>query len=275
MQSQERMKPYIAASSYLNTAPLCHSFVRGEQSDRCEFLSDAAPARCAELLRQGRADAAMIPVIEYQRIGGLRVAPGACVASKNRVRSVVLASRVPIQQVRQVSLDTSSRTSAALVQIILGQFYGLAPKYREAAPVLGEMLECSDAALIIGDPAMLIDRASLAVYDLAEEWRKHTGLPFVFAFWAIRMDSRSFSGRRDATTVDFAAAKREGLHHVQEIAAEYSSRLGLPHEELVTYLTENISFDLDEDCLRGLRLYYDLAMKSGLIERAAEVIFSE
>jgi chorismate dehydratase len=269
------MKPYIAASSYLNTAPLCHSFVGGRQKDRCEFLSDAAPARCAELLAQGRADAAMIPVIEYQRIAGLKVAPGACVASKNKVRSVVLASRVPIRRVRRVSLDTSSRTSAALVKIIMGRFYGLAPEYRPAAPVLEEMLGHSDAALIIGDPAMLIDRQSLEVYDLAEEWKKHTGLPFVFAFWAIRADSRAFLESRDGAPVDFAAAKQEGLDNVEQIAADYSRRLGLPLDELVTYLTENISFDLDQDCLSGLRLYYELAMNSGLIERVTEVRFSE
>src|SRR5262249_19299040 len=269
------MKPYIAASSYLNTAPLCHSFLHGQQKDRCQFLSDASPARCAELLGQGRADAAMIPVIEYQRIGGLKVAPGACVASKNTVRSVVLACRVPIQQVRRVSLDSSSRTSAALVKIILGRFYRLAPEYDSSPPVLTEMLESSDAALIIGDPAMLIDRAALHVYDLAEEWKKHTGLPFVFAFWAIRTDSPAFSARTAGRYVDFEAAKREGLDRVQEIGAEYAGRLGLPHHELVSYLTENISFDLDEECLSGLRLYYELARKSGLIDKAAEISFSE
>src|SRR5262245_19367448 len=269
------MKPYIAASSYLNTAPLCHSFVRGEQKDRCQFLSDASPARCAELLSQGRADAAMIPVIEYQRIRGLKVAPGACVASKNTVRSVVLACRVPIQQVSKVALDTSSRTSAALIKIILGRFYGLDPEYRPSPPILSDMLESCDAALIIGDPAMLIDRAALAVYDLAEEWKKHTGLPFVFAFWAIRSDSPAFSGRSAGRSVDFAAAKREGLGHVHEIAAEYSSRLALPHADLVRYLTENISFDLDEECLSGLRLYYELARKSGLTDNAIEISFSE
>src|SRR5467141_529929 len=116
-------KPYIAASSYLNAAPLCYSFIFGEQRNRCTFLSDAAPARCAELLAEGRADAALIPVIEYQRISGLKVVPGACVASRQKVRSVLLASRVPITQVRSVALDTSSRTSAALIQIILAHFY--------------------------------------------------------------------------------------------------------------------------------------------------------
>ena len=187
-------KPYIAASSYLNAAPLCYSFIYGEQKERCGFLSDAAPARCAELLAEGRADAALIPVIEYQRIPGLKVAPGACVASKSKVQSVVLASRVPVAEVRSVALDTSSRTSAALIQIILGRFYGLSPQYRTSPPHIEEMLESNDAALIIGDPAMLIDRSRLHVYDLAEEWRKHTGLPFVFAFWAIRKDSTLLSG---------------------------------------------------------------------------------
>src|SRR5437588_6636695 len=99
---QQMTKPYIAASSYLNAAPLCYSFIYGRQRDRCTFLSDAAPARCADLLAKEQADAALIPVIEYQRIPGLRVAPGACVASKRKVRSVLLASRVPIEEIRRV-----------------------------------------------------------------------------------------------------------------------------------------------------------------------------
>src|SRR5215210_6222471 len=138
-------KPYIAASSYLNAAPLCYSFIYGEQITRCRFLSDAAPARCAELLAEGRADAGLIPVIEYQRIKGLKVARGACVASRKSVRSVLLASRVPIEEVRSVSLDTSSRTSAALIQIILSRFYNLTPRYITAPPRIEEMLESNDA----------------------------------------------------------------------------------------------------------------------------------
>lgn len=263
-------RPYIAASSYLNAAPLCYSFVYGEQKDRCEFLSDAAPARCADLLREGRADAALIPVIEYQRIPGLAIAPGACVASRSRVKSVVLASRVPIEKVATIALDTSSRTSAALIQIILRKFYGLTPRCRTSPPRIEEMLETDDAALIIGDPAMLIDRSSLYVYDLAQEWRKHTGLPFVFAFWAIRQDSTLWPGG-----VDFLAAKREGLNHIDELAGMYSEMLGLSREELTEYLTVNISYDLDDECLDGLRLYYSLARQCGLIEEEREMIFSE
>jgi len=268
-------KPYIAASSYLNAAPLCYSFILGKQKDRCRFLSDAAPARCAELLAEGRADAALIPVVEYQRIPGLKIAPGACVASKNSVRSVLLASRVPITQIRSVALDTSSRTSAALIQIILGRFYSIGASYLAAEPKLEEMLESNDAALIIGDPAMLIDRSALHVYDLAEEWRKHTGLPFVFAFWAIRGDSTAWLGREspEEKRVDFVAAKLEGKAHASELAEIYSERLGLPRKELFSYLTEAISYDLDQESLRGLKLYYELASECGLIEEPRALVF--
>jgi len=270
--------PYIAASSYLNAAPLCYSFVFGEQRNRCEFLSDAAPGRCAEMLAEGRADAALIPAIEYQRISGLKVAPGACVASRREVRSVLLASRVPLERVRTVALDNSSRTSAALIQIILGHFYGVKASYRQSPPRLADMLETDDAALIIGDPAMLIDRSSLHVYDLAEEWRKHTDLPFVFAFWAIRADSTAWPGNlvkndEDEDRIDFVAAKLEGLAHTEELAKIYSERLGLPSSDLFSYLTENISYDLDEECLRGLRLYYELAYQCALIAEPRDLVF--
>jgi chorismate dehydratase len=132
------------------------------------------------------------------------------------------------------------------------------------------MLDADDAALIIGDPAMLIDRSQLYVYDMAEEWRRHTGLPFVFAFWAIRADSSAWPGG-----VDFIAARREGIAHTGEIADMYSKSLGLRREDLISYLTENISYDLDEESLAGLKLYYELAVESGLIERAREVEFWE
>jgi len=222
------------------------------------------------MLGEGQADAALIPVIEYQRVPGLKISPGACVASLKTVRSVVLASRVPLKDIRSVALDTSSRTSAALIQIILSRFHSIAPSYRSWAPDLTAMLESNDAALMIGDPAMLIDRSALHVYDLAEEWRNHTGLPFVFAFWAIRNDSKVWPG-----AVDFIKGKDEGVAHVDDIADEYSSTLGLPREDLVSYLTENISYELDEESLRGLSLYFDLAKECGLISKVTELEFLE
>ena len=127
------------------------------------------------------------------------------------------------------------------------------------------MLSSNDGALMIGDPAMLIDRSKLHIYDLAEEWRKHTGLPFVFAFWAVRTNSEAWFGAEASNAVDFIAAKREGLEHADELAGIYAKELGLAPDDLFRYLTQNISYDLDSDSLRGLALYYDLASQSGLI----------
>jgi len=137
------------------------------------------------------------------------------------------------------------------------------------------MLESNDAALIIGDPAMLIDRSALYVYDLAEEWRKHAGLPFVFAFWAVRADSTAWFGDNaaDDRTIDFLGAKLEGVAHANELADLYGERLGLPRDDLFSYLTEAISYDLDEENLQGLRLYYQLARECELIQEARDIEF--
>jgi chorismate dehydratase len=264
-------KPLIAASSYLNAAPLCYSFIKGKQAGACRFISDAAPARCSEMLRERVADAALIPVIEYQRITGLKVVRGSCVSSRDEVWSVVLASKTPMELVRSVALDTSSRTSAALVQIILRRFYGVRARFRPSPPQIETMLENNDAALVIGDPAILIDRSSLRVYDLASEWKKHTGLPFVFAFWAVRPESESWRDHR----VDFRAAKDEGLERIEEIAETYARTLGLERERLLEYLTRNICYDLDEESLRGMKLYYELAHETGLLEEVRPLEFWE
>ncbi len=269
------IKPFIAASSYLNAAPLWYSFLYGEQKSRCTLVSDVAPIRCAQLLVENRADAALIPVIEYPRHADLLVAPGACVASKTQVYSVVLASRVPINEVRSVTLDTTSRTSAALVEIIFSRFYNRTPEYRTAPPRIHEMLETADAALIIGDPAMMIDRAGLHVYDLAEEWRRHTGLPFVFAFWAIRRDAAALFGAAGEGRIDFRAARREGVAHAEELAVLYSEQLGIAKSELVSYLTKNIHYDLDDESLSGLKLYYELAHQCGLIDEPRALAFCD
>ena len=236
-------------------------------------MSDEAPVRCSQLLAEGHAHAALIPVIEYQRIPNLKIAPGACVASKRNVRSVLLASKIPITDVRSVALDTTSRTSAALIQIILGHFYKIGASYTTFPPKLADMLESNDAGLIIGDPAMLIDRTGLYVYDLAEEWLKHTALPFVFAFWATRSDATAwFSGGGDEA-INFLNAKIEGQAHANDLANLYFERLGLTRDSLFSYLTEAICYDLDEESLRGLELYYQLAAELGLIEEPRSLLF--
>src|SRR5205814_8669197 len=174
----------------LNTAPLIWSFLHGSQRDAVELLTDASPARCAEMLAHGEVDAALVPVIEYQRIPDLLMVPDVCVGSRSAVRSVVLVSRLNnLKKVKRVALDKSSRTSVALVKIIFREFLGFEPQWESAAPDLPSMLTKADAALIIGDPAMKIPRDRFRVFDLATLWHEFTGFGFVFAMWMSRQDS--------------------------------------------------------------------------------------
>ena len=146
-------------------------------------MTDTALARCARLLARAEVEVALVPVIEYQRIPALAVVPGVCVGSRERVRSVVLVMRDEVsdlRNVRRVALDNSSRTSAALVQIIFREFLSSEPEWTERVPDLAAMLKENDAALMIGDPGMSFPREHLVVYDLAELWREHTGFGFVF-----------------------------------------------------------------------------------------------
>ncbi|HEX7174695.1 MAG TPA: menaquinone biosynthesis protein [Pyrinomonadaceae bacterium] len=252
----------MAASYYLNSAPLIWSFARGPRREQVELLTDAAPARCARMLARGAAEAALVPVIECQSIEGAAVVPGVCVGAREEVQSVVLVTRgAGLEAVRSVALDTTSRTSAALVRIIFREFLRREPEYVPAEPDVEAMLERSDAALVIGDPAMTFARAGLRVYDLARLWREHTGLGFVFAVWMARDD-----GASRIRQVDFAAARDEGLARAEEIAAFYEGRLGRPRAELLKYLRENICYELNEEMRRGLELFYELAHKHKLIE---------
>nr|MBA3767898.1 menaquinone biosynthesis protein [Acidobacteriota bacterium] len=182
----------------------------------------------------------------------------------SHVRSVVLVTRgAELKDVRSVALDTSSRTSAALIQIIFREFLHVQPEWRPAAPDLNGMLEECDAALIIGDPAMVFPRDGLRVYDLASLWREHTGLGFVFAMWMARADTSD-----KLAAIDFKGARDEGLARVDEIVAHYKATLGLTVDELREYLLENISFELNAEMRAGLNLFYTLAYEHGIISEA-------
>lgn len=251
----------MAASSYLNTAPLIWSFIYGSKQSDVELLTDAAPAACGDILASGEAEIALVPVIEYQRMPNVLVVPDVCVGSRVRVRSVVLATRLKdLKDIRTIALDTSSRTSSVLIQLIFREFLGIEPKCRQSVPDLRAMLETNDAALIIGDPAMVFPREDLEVHDLASLWHEYTGLGFVFAMWMARESEVD-----QVRAVEFAAARDEGLAHIEDIVDRYHLTLGLPREELRSYLLDNITFRLDEDMRGGLELYYNLAHKHGFI----------
>lgn len=271
----------IAASTYLNSAPLVCSFAEGTMGSAYDFIGDTAPARCADLLAAGECDIALIPAIEYQRIPGLRIIPGVAVASKNRVRSVLIAARCPLTEVRTLALDTSSRTSQSLVRILFRHQFGWEPTLIERTPDrqsgYENMLDSTDAALVIGDPAMRIDAVAanlgVTIHDMAGEWRRMTGHPFVFAVWAVREEALRAPGAGLTITGDFQKAKSEGISRLEEIAAGYVTELGLPLADLTDYLKNNVNYELDEDNLAGLHKYYELAHHYGLIPEARRLEF--
>src|SRR2546423_1067957 len=269
MNDEAKHLPRIAASSYLNTAPLIWSFLHGSQRDSVELFTDTAPARCAEMLERGEVDAALVPVIEYQRMPEVLIVPDVCVGSKTAVRSVVLVTRKNnLKKVERVALDESSRTSAALVKIIFREFLNFEPEWITAVPDLHSMMQQADAALIIGDPAMTISREQFRVFDLATLWHEFTGCGFVFAMWMVRNNNAE-----KIRSIDFAAARDEGLANLDRIAASYTREMALSENEIRNYLTENIVFRVDEDMRKGLERYFELTRKHGLIESAKELAF--
>ena len=274
---------------YLNAAPLVWSFTDGPLVGKYD-LSFTVPSECAEDLRRGDADVGIIPSIEYQRIDGLVVLPGMAIASKHEVRSLLVVAKRPIELAKRIALDTSSRSTIGLVKILAREHWRIAPEFVEAAPDPEEMLRESDAALVIGDPALRISLKmealagkspsgeqccqgdpdempvpgfeTLYVYDVIHQWREMTAKPAVLAIWA---------GRREAVTPevvsDFTASKDFGLRRVREISEAASIKLDLPPRALQRYLTENIHFDLDQESLAGLHLYFEKAVAAGLVPR--------
>lgn len=251
----------LAASSYLNSAPLIWSFLQGSLQRSVDFI-EAVPARCAQMLSEAEVEVALVPVIEYQRTNDVSLVPDVCVGSKGEVRSVLLVStKSQLESIGSVALDESSRTSATLVKIIFREFLGRDAQWTTRSPNLNEMLERNDAALIIGDPAMVFPRGNLRIWDMASLWRNYTGLGFVFAMWMLN-DSAIDRVRR----IDFAAARDEGVENKADIISEYQELLGLSRDSLQEYLDENICFRLDKQMQQGLNLYYELAYKHGLID---------
>jgi chorismate dehydratase len=246
---------------YLNVAPIIHGLAGNERFK----LVREVPSLVAEWLHRGEIDLGTIPSIEYA-VGDYAIVPGIAIGSRGPVRSVRLLHRTPLDAIRRVALDTSSRTSVALLKILLRARLGRDPEYIDMPPRIDAMLAAADAALVIGDPALFHEGPEPSL-DLGEEWRLLTGLPFVYAFWA---------GRPGVVTpIDVAALQaslRSGVESIAEIAASYAGHPGHAREN-ESYLRSSIVFDLGEAEQAGLREFYRRAQAQGLIPRAPEVRF--
>jgi chorismate dehydratase len=249
----------VSVVQYLNSVPLVWGMLHGEQQGKYE-LQFASPAGCADAVRQRKADIGVVPSIEYQRMEHMQILTGISIASKEEAKSVLLLSKVPIAKVQNVAVDNSSRTSAALLRVLMRKFYSRWINIHPAAPRPEEMFKRADAALLIGDPALTYDGQVPEIYDLAAEWKRFTGLPFVFALW-IGHEDLNLSKHH----LDFEQSRDYGLAHLDDIAAEYAPKLNMRPQGVKAYLANNIDYSLDEENRQGLRLFYKLAREAGII----------
>jgi chorismate dehydratase len=251
----------LSIIDYLNAAPLNHGFKHGLGWEHFH-LKFHTPSASSDRLRNGEVDAGIVSSIEYLRIPGLRIVPGLCIASPKRVRSVVILSKVPPEQISSLALDTSSRTSVVLAQLLLRERYGVTPTVEDMGPELITMLAEHDAALMIGDAAMRAPRQGLFVMDLAEEWHAWTGLPFVFALWLVRQEAPELPVPGGVAPF-FHKSLEMGLAQLPLIIEEARRTIGWTKIELHEYLTENISYTLGEAERDSLALFYEKAVRHG------------
>jgi chorismate dehydratase len=251
----------IGAVSYLNARPLVDGLDRWP--DRFDVRYDL-PSTCAKLLHHGDIELGLIPSIEYLRGDGYAIVPDCAIASDGPVRSVALFTSVPIERVRTIALDTSSRTSVALTRVMAARHFGITPVFVDHRPDLAVMLTRADAALLIGDPALFADYEALGLQkvDLGAEWRTFTGLPFVYACWTGR------PGVVDAATVEaLQAARALGENDADGVASRFFPGDRAKAAVGARYLRENIRFRLGDRERAGLERFFTLAVDVGVVER--------
>jgi chorismate dehydratase len=237
------------------------------------------PAECAARLADGSADIGLIPIAALATTPGVRIFPGCTIASKGRVRSLLLVRRAaqPIAALRSVAADTASRTTTAYTRVLFHKWGNGSVPFIPLAADLDRMLERADAAIVIGDPALMameernnrFERTGeeLVYHDLAQEWRSLTGLPFISAVWGAAhgglLDKRS--ARDESVASNLIASRDHGLQNIAALEVEWARRLAMPQDTILAYLTENIHYILDEECLEGMRGFFRMAAETGVL----------
>ncbi len=243
---------------YLNVRPLVYTLERGGLPEGWEFVY-APPAVLAGMLTKKEIAAAPVSSFACFMNPDFGICPGICIAADGPVNSVLLLSKKPVESIGTVALDTSSLSGANMLRIILKEAYGLTPRFVRSDPDPVNMLKLADAAMVIGDPAMLFPKEGLCMLDLAEEWKKLTGLPAVFAVWAGKgIDSELIEVLH--------TAKETGMTMLPQIADTESKRLGLPYDVCFDYLSRIMVYDLGDKERQGFDLFREKAIAHGLLD---------
>ena len=257
----------IGAVGYLNARPLTWAL---DRSPHLWEIRYDVPSVCAALLHDRTVDLGLIPSVEYLSSPDYRFVPGVGIGSAGRIASVALYARTPVEAIRHVALDTSSRTSVALIQVLCRHRFGIQPEFVPHGPDLAAMTARCDAGLLIGDPAFDADHGALGLnkIDLGEEWTAMTGLPFIYAAWAGRPDAVSA-----AHVSALQRAQEEGLRSVDAIAAEYGRGDPGVAARASVYLRDNVRYGLGPREAAGLQLFLDYAADLGLAPQRRSLEF--
>ena len=233
------------------------------------------PSECADRIAAGTADIGLLPVAALATIPGLRILPGCVIAAKGSVHSLLLVRRASqsLADLRSVAADTTSRTTVAYTRLLFHHWGNPDVPFLPAAANLDAMLALADAAIVIGDPALIAleERATrlqrtgeeLVYHDLAAEWHTLTGLPFVSAVWGFAGGSQI----NDRIANDFIQSRIHGLENIDTLVAEWSARIPIPAETIRTYLTTNIHYLLDDECIEGLRVFFRRSGDAGVLPK--------
>lgn len=282
----------VSAISFLNPAPLLYNFEHAPSDAlRARYeLHYTTPANCARELHTGGADLGLIPIAELTP--DLAIVPGCAIASLHEVRSILLLvknpEQLPVSQalanVRTIATDRASRSSTAYARLLFEHFHRTRPVFSEHRADPLAMLTVADAALLIGDPALLAreqrsqieaqldttlyqaQNTSLLWLDLAALWRELTGLPWVAAVWAVRPEALPLERLTpEQLTADLIDSRDAGIAHIDALVREWTPRIPIAPETIRTYLTRNIHYTLDPDCLRGIEYFRSLAAQLGIL----------
>ncbi len=242
------------------------------------------PSQCARELLAGEADLGLIPIAALTP--ELRVVPGCTIAAREYVRSIQLVVKAPhtLESVRSVAADTASRSSVAYAQVLFRHFVRTDPRFVPAAADAVAMLREHDAALLIGDPALLALERRAAIeaevgpcvwHDVAHLWHGYTGLPWVAAVWALRADTLLSQRERDQLVLDLNISRKNGCAHVEELVTEWTPQIAIPPATIRTYLSENIHYLLDDGCREAIRRFRGLAAEEAVLPALDSLYFLE
>ncbi len=259
----------VGAVSFVNTAPL----IDGLDEHPRVLLQRDLPARLADLLAEDRIDVGLIPTVEYLRGVGGELVPGICIAAHGAVRTVKVFSRDPLDQAVEIAVDRGSRSSVALLRVLLGELHGTEPDLHICEPRPEALFTLYETVLVIGVRADEIDTAGLHVYDLGELWHDLTGLPFVFAAWVLseRMSTDDSRLRRNEMIEILQAARDSGFARLDELAVEEATRRRMDLELVRSYWRDHIHYNLGEAEFAGLQRFAELAAKYDLVGNARAV----